>query len=101
MGDVINLAERRDARRSRVRGPRRAEFFFDLSSPFAYLAAERVDRTLEDVLWTPPAAAAVQQGPRAGAAAGPARLRQAAETRAALLPLPLSWPERFPADVPA
>ena len=56
MGDVINLAERRDARRSRgapVRGPRRAEFFFDLSSPFTYLAAERVDRAFDAVAWTP------------------------------------------------
>src|SRR4051794_26947352 len=100
MGDVINLAERRDARRSRVRGPRRAEFFFDLSSPFTYLAAERVDGTLEDVLWTPAAAVDLQRGPQGGDAAGLDRLRQAAETRAALLRLPLSWPERFPAEVP-
>jgi 2-hydroxychromene-2-carboxylate isomerase len=101
MGDVINLAERRDARRSRgapVRVPRRAEFFFDLSSPFTYLAAERVDRAFEDVMWTPASTAALQQG---GDTAGLDRLRLAAEERAAMLRLPLSWPERFPADVPA
>jgi 2-hydroxychromene-2-carboxylate isomerase len=104
MGDVINLAERRDARRSRgapVRGPRRAEFFFDLSSPFTYLAAERVDRAFEHVIWTPASAAALQQGRQGGDATGRDRLRAAAEERAASLRLPLSWPERFPADVPA
>src|SRR4051794_16917352 len=104
MGDVINLAERRDARRSRgapARGPRRAEFFFDLSSPFTYLAAERVDRAFEHVIWTPVSAAALQQGRQGGDPAGLDHLRAAAEERAALLRLPLSWPERFPADVPA
>jgi 2-hydroxychromene-2-carboxylate isomerase len=104
MGDVINLAERRDARRSRgapVRVPRRAEFFFDLSSPFTYLAAERVDRAFEDVMWTPASTAALQQGQPGGDTAGLDRLRVAAEERAAMLRLPLSWPERFPADVPA
>jgi 2-hydroxychromene-2-carboxylate isomerase len=104
MGDVINLAERRDARRSRgapVRVPRRAEFFFDLSSPFTYLAAERVDLAFEDVVWTPASAAALQRGAQGGDAAELDRLRQVAEERAALLRLPLSWPERFPADVPA
>jgi 2-hydroxychromene-2-carboxylate isomerase len=104
MGDVINLAERRDARRSRgapVRVPRRAEFFFDLSSPFTYLAAERVDRAFEDVMWTPASTAALQQGQPGGDTAGLDRLRVAAEQRAAMLRLPLSWPERFPADVPA
>jgi 2-hydroxychromene-2-carboxylate isomerase len=100
---VINLAERRDARRSRApsRVPRRAEFFFDLSSPFTYLAAERVDWAFEDVVWTPASAAALQRGPLGGDAVGLDRLRAAAEERAALLRLPLSWPERFPADVPA
>jgi 2-hydroxychromene-2-carboxylate isomerase len=104
MGDVINLAERRDARRSRgapVRVPRRAEFFFDLSSPFTYLAAERVDRAFEHVMWTPASAAALQQGRQGDDPAGLDRLRAAAEERAASLRLPLSWPERFPADVPA
>jgi 2-hydroxychromene-2-carboxylate isomerase len=103
MGDVINLAERRDALRSRTpaRVPRRAEFFFDLSSPFTYLAAERVDRAFEDVVWTPASSAALLRGPLGEDPAGLDRLRLAAEERAALLRLPLSWPERFPADVPA
>jgi 2-hydroxychromene-2-carboxylate isomerase len=104
MGDVINLAERRDARRSRgapLRVLRRAEFLFDLSSPFTYLAAERVDRAFEHVVWTPASAAALQRAPQGGDAAELDRVRTAAEERAALLRLPLSWPERFPADVPA
>jgi 2-hydroxychromene-2-carboxylate isomerase len=104
MGDVINLAERRDALRSRAapaRVPRRAEFFFDLSSPFTYLAAERVDRAFEDVIWTPASSAALLRGPLGEDPAGLDRLRLAAEERAALLRLPLSWPDRFPADVPA
>jgi 2-hydroxychromene-2-carboxylate isomerase len=81
--------------------PRRAEFFFDLSSPFTYLAAERVDRAFEDVVWTPASAAALQRAQQGDDGAGLDRLRQVAEERAALLRLPLSWPERFPADVPA
>ena len=31
----------------------RAEFLFDLASPFTYLAAERVDRAFDEVTWTP------------------------------------------------
>jgi 2-hydroxychromene-2-carboxylate isomerase len=104
MGDVINLAERRDARRSRAapaRTPRRAEFFFDLASPYTYLAAERVNRAFEDVVWTPASSAALLRGPLGGDAAGLDRLRAAAEERAVLLRLPLSWPDRFPTEVPA
>lgn len=104
MGDVINLAERRDARRSRAdpaRMPLRAEFFFDLSSPFTYLAAERVDRAFEAVLWTPASAEGLRRRPQGGDATRLDRLRAAAEQRAAVLRLPLSWPERFPVDVPA
>ena len=33
------------------------------SSPFTYLAAERVDRAFEDVVWTPASAAALLRGP--------------------------------------
>jgi 2-hydroxychromene-2-carboxylate isomerase len=67
MGDVINLAQRREARRraAGARVPRRAQFFFDLSSPFTYL------------------------------------MRHMAGERAAMLRLPLSWPDSFPAEAPA
>src|SRR3954451_4802263 len=104
MGEIINLDEHRDARRwgaRRAGATRRAEFFFDLSSPFTYLAAERVDRAFEDVVWTPASSAALLRGPLGEDPAGLDRMRLAAEERAALLRLALSWPERFPADVPA
>jgi 2-hydroxychromene-2-carboxylate isomerase len=103
MGDVINLAERRDARRraAPARVPRRAEFFFDLASPFTYLAAERVDRAFEDVVWTPASSAALLRAPLDDDPAGLDRMRQNAEERAAVLRLPLSWPDSFPAEAPA
>ena len=57
MGEVIMLAERREAKRLREPGRRRArthaEFFFDLACPFTYLAAERVERSFDDVVWRP------------------------------------------------
>jgi 2-hydroxychromene-2-carboxylate isomerase len=104
MGDVIELAARRAGRRGaggRARRVLRSEFLFDLACPFTYLAAERVDRAFESVTWTPVSGAALT---RASVAADPAalrRLQRAAEARAALLRMPLVWPEYFPADVPA
>jgi 2-hydroxychromene-2-carboxylate isomerase len=102
MGELISLAELRRARLARtpasVRGAR-VEFFFDLSCPFAYLAAERVERSFGEVLWRPASATAL-----AGGRVDPLateRMRRAAEQRAALLRMPLEWPDRFPADVPA
>jgi hypothetical protein len=56
MGDLIRLAERREARRTRTlrgHGRTRVEFLFDLCCPFSYLAAERVERAFDDVIWTP------------------------------------------------
>ena len=102
MGEVIRLAERRQARRARSRqrpAPARAQFLFDLACPFTYLAAERVDRAFDHVKWTAASATALQRGsmtPEAAAAA-----RAAAEERAAALRLPLVWPENWPVDVPA
>ena len=72
----------------------RAQFFFDLSCPFSYLAAERIERAFDDVVWTPASA------PRLRRAETGAVVR-AAEERAAALRLPLVWPERFPAGVSA
>jgi 2-hydroxychromene-2-carboxylate isomerase len=103
MGDVIRLAERRDARRRRAaaRQPVRAEFFFDLACPFTYLAAERIERAFDDVVWTPASSAAVLRGPLAEEGDALERLRAVAEELAAAVRLPLVWPERFPAEVPA
>ena len=54
MGQVIDLARRRDAvqRKTRRREPLRAQLFFDLACPFTYLATERVERAFSRVTWT-------------------------------------------------
>jgi 2-hydroxychromene-2-carboxylate isomerase len=100
MGDVINLAEHRAARR-RQACPRDAEFFFDLACPSTYLAAERVERAFGQVVWTPTSGAALGTGSAPADGDELERLRRHAEDRAARLRLPLSWPEQFPVPVPA
>jgi 2-hydroxychromene-2-carboxylate isomerase len=102
MGEVIRLAERRQARRARPRerlSPVRGEFLFDLACPFTYLAAERVERAFDDVKWTAASSTALRRGSLEPDAA--TVVRAAAEERAAALRLPLVWPENWPADVPA
>jgi 2-hydroxychromene-2-carboxylate isomerase len=104
MGEVIRLAERRAARRTReerIGGALSVEFLFDLSCPYSYLAAERVERAFHAVMWTPASGTALRGG---RADSDPEQLelaRTAAEIRASELRLPLIWPERWPADVPA
>jgi 2-hydroxychromene-2-carboxylate isomerase len=111
MGDLISLAERRairaraheaagEARAAALhpdgaRARQRVTFYFDLASPWTYLAAERVDRFGGDVRWRP----VLSDGlPNLGPADGG---RGRAEERAAELRLPLVWPERWPGAVPA
>ncbi|MEA2311787.1 MAG: hypothetical protein QOE28_1755 [Solirubrobacteraceae bacterium] len=110
MGDVIRLAERRAARREkmeghsgrgRIAGPSRVEFLFDLCCPFTYLAAERVDRAFDHVVWTAASSTALCCGSSVRDEADLERVKAAAERRAAELRLPLVWPENFPCDVPA
>jgi 2-hydroxychromene-2-carboxylate isomerase len=104
MGEVIRLAERREARRPRPRRrgeALRAEYFFDLACPFSYLAAERMERAFDSVRWTPASATALRRGSLAADDRTLQRVRLAAEQRAAMLRMPLVWPEGFPADVPA
>jgi 2-hydroxychromene-2-carboxylate isomerase len=104
MGEVIRLAERREARRHRApkKPPRvKAEFLFDLCCPFTYLAAERVERAFDDVVWTPASTIALRCGSLGSDAESVELVRRAAEERAAVLRLPLIWPDRWPADVPA
>lgn len=100
MGHVISLDERRAARSvvgdesaARIK----ATFFFDLASPFTYLAAERVDRLFPGVLWRPALTAALTAGSPLAASVDRDATQQAAEQRAALLHLPLVWPDGFPA----
>jgi 2-hydroxychromene-2-carboxylate isomerase len=104
MGEVIRLAERRQARRTRARqrvGPARAEFLFDLACPFTYLAAERVERAFDHVIWTPASSTVLRGGALLADPDAEAAIRLAAAERAAELRLPLVWPESFPADVTA
>jgi 2-hydroxychromene-2-carboxylate isomerase len=105
MGELIKLSERREEmlrrRSGRLRPRSRAEFFFDLACPFTYLAAERVERTFDDVVWRPASSDALRRSALADDDVRVAALRRAAEERAAALRLPLVWPERFPASVPA
>jgi 2-hydroxychromene-2-carboxylate isomerase len=105
MGEVIQLAERRNRRAGRgVRGRGellQTEFLFDLACPFTYLAAERVERAFESIVWTPVTGAAVTRRSVVGDPVATRRLCRAAEARAAQLRMPLVWPERFPGEVPA
>lgn len=91
------LAERR-ADRSRPTGNTRPAFFFDLSCPFSYLTAERVERVVGDVPWIPTAGTLLRQTEEFSQ---PAAVRAHAETCAVALRLPLVWPDRFPAETPA
>ena len=100
MGELISLADKRRARtHASPRITERAEYYFDLACPFAYLAAERVERAFPEVVWRPASAAALERG-RASDPLAAGRLRRVAEQRALQLRMPLEWPDRFPADVP-
>jgi 2-hydroxychromene-2-carboxylate isomerase len=89
MGELISLAERRAARAEAHAPPARprVSFFFDLASPWTYLAAERVDRRFAEVRWQPAIGEALP------GARDLASRRRAAEQRADELQLPLVWPE--------
>jgi 2-hydroxychromene-2-carboxylate isomerase len=89
MGELISLAERRTARAEAHAPPirPRVSFFFDLASPWTYLAAERVDQRFADVRWQPAVGAARPGGRDAGTQ------RDAVEERADALRMPLVWPE--------
>ena len=55
MGELISLAARRAARAGTGTPPvrPRVSFYFDLLSPWTYLAAERVERQFVGVRWRP------------------------------------------------
>lgn len=90
MGDLIVLADRL-ADRSRPSRRRPVVFFFDLASPFSYLAAEDVERLLGEVEWIPVS----------GTSDPVAELLDEAEAQALDLRLPLVWPEEAPLAFPA
>jgi 2-hydroxychromene-2-carboxylate isomerase len=90
MGDLIVLADR-FADRSRPSGRSPVAFLFDLSCPFSYLAAERVERALGDVEWIPTAPLTEPSW----------HLRDEAEREARALRVPLVWPDNWPKQFPA
>ena len=102
MGEVIRLEDRRARRRPETPGEAvRAEFLFDLASPFTYLAAERVDRAFDEVTWTPACSRTLRCASMPADFGDVQAIVDHAEERAAALRLPLQWPERWPMAVPA
>ena len=69
-------------------------FYFDLLSPWTYLAAERVERQFAGVRWRPvvPDVLAAEESDEGA--------RAAVELRAAELRMPLVWPETWPSAGP-
>jgi 2-hydroxychromene-2-carboxylate isomerase len=94
MGTVTSLEHHRRAGQRRTAGARqvlpRAALYFDLGSPYTYLAAERADRMFAGLEWLPASAEALRCREL-----GAGEPRAAAE-RAQLLGLPLVWPEDRP-----
>jgi 2-hydroxychromene-2-carboxylate isomerase len=102
MGDLISLETLRASRAMRVHAPAgrgarspRVTVYFDLTSPWTYLAAERADRLFPAARWAPATGDAIAAGARARDPRDEAH-RDAAERRAAELGLPLIWPEAWP-----
>lgn len=72
---------------------RAVTFYFDPSAPESYLAAERVDRLFGTVTWIPVASLGM---PLPGQEAA---RRRGVAARAAVLRLPLVWPDTSPGSV--
>jgi 2-hydroxychromene-2-carboxylate isomerase len=82
---------------TRHSGAGRAKFLFDLASPVAYLAAERVNHVLGEVPeWVPVRLGEV--GPFRCAEEVAAYREDVARAARAQAVQPLRWPEPFPAD---
>lgn len=103
MGELILLSDRRAARHvQRVRerlepaAPPPITFWFDLSCPFSYLAAERVERRFPLVRWRPAFTSGLAA--RARARHDGRRHDAMAASRARALHMPLVWPDGTPAD---
>src|SRR5437667_11975918 len=99
MGDVIRLDERRSVRQAAIEAAPsrpRATFFFDLASPFTYLAAERVDRMFPALAWRPALTEALHAGNPLSAMAEREAAQASAEQRALQLHMPLVRPGTHP-----
>jgi len=95
MGELIQLREHRADRGLRPAPPPSTAFFFDVSCPLSYLAAEHVERQLGEVEWVAVDGTAIRDRAHTHAT-----LRARAEIRARALRLPLVWPDTFPARTP-
>jgi 2-hydroxychromene-2-carboxylate isomerase len=97
VGTVTSLHAHRVARARREVARRQAlppaTLFFDLSSPYTYLAAERAERLLAGLEWQP-----AHVGMLHATELSEAGMRTASQ-RAALLGLPLMWPDGHPRPV--
>ncbi|MEA2156639.1 MAG: hypothetical protein QOE11_2779 [Solirubrobacteraceae bacterium] len=92
MGTVTSLERHRLARAGRAPRARqvlpRATLFFDLCSPYTYLAAERAERLFTGLEWRPSSSDVLHGGEL------DADGMRAAAARARLLGLPLVWPDQ-------
>jgi 2-hydroxychromene-2-carboxylate isomerase len=96
MGEVIPLGAARQRREQDRRAGRtrvRATLYFDLVCPGTYLAAERVNRLFPQLEWRPALRDALHGGDPVADAAARERDELAAAARAAILRLPIVWPE--------
>jgi 2-hydroxychromene-2-carboxylate isomerase len=96
MGEFIPLGvgrQRGQHGRRAARARAKATLYFDLVSPATYLAAERAGHLFPDLEWRPALRDALHGGDLVADAAAREREELAASARAAVLRLPLVWPE--------
>ena len=91
MGDLIDLQLRRARRAQAVR--LEPVFYFDVTSPMSYLAAERVERSLGQIDWVAIDGSALRGGD--ADVTDDELTRAGAELQAQAMRLPLIWPEPF------
>lgn len=99
MGTVVNLETAR--RRRHPAEALRAHAVVDLACPFSYLVAERVHRAFPVLTWGLATNADVDRRDPGADLGVVGHVRATARERAESLRLPLQWPDRFPAEVPA
>src|ERR1700722_16871811 len=91
MGDLIDFQLRR-ARRAQVASPAPV-YYFDVTCPMSYLAAEQIERSLGQIDWVAVDGSALRGSE--SDAGNDDLTRAGAERHARALRLPLIWPEPF------
>ena len=87
MDEVSNLDDYRITATEEGDSPARSTFYFDIASPYTYLAAERVERLFGAPQWQPAHAAGLHSGEPVDD-----RERDRVARRAEQLGLPIVWP---------